>query len=371
MPNEIPIIILNKTQHRNAEVLTITADTGYAFSLILRNDLRAVWSQTRQMWYLPYTSENLQLVIHCLTPFAQIDQKPLQDRLAKEQHNMHAVALAPEKLYVLDRFGKWLSSKRYSESTVATYYSMVTFFLKYIQKRNIVDITPMSVSQFNYEFIVYPKKSVSYQNQAINAIKQYLQYCGIDIEIMDIERPKKDKKLPVIMSMTEVKRIIDCTANLKHKTLLSLIYSGGFRVGEVLRLTLKDIDSDRMLIHVKAAKGRKDRYTLLSEKALVLMREYYAVYKPKVYLFEGKYGEPFGQRSAQGILKGATSRAGIEKKITLHSLRHSFATHLLENGTDLRYIQSLLGHTSPKTTMIYTHVSEAFIQKIRNPLDIL
>lgn len=157
---------------------------------------------------------------------------------------------------------------------------------------------------------------------------------------------------------------------MKHKTLLALIYSSGLRISEALAMKPKDIDSIRMLIHVKNAKGKKDRYTLLSEKVLVMMREYYSVYKPKEYLFEGQYGGQYSSRSAQVVLQEAAIKAGILKHISLHTLRHSFATHLLESGTDLRFIQDLLGHSSPKTTMIYTHVSSTSLKKIKNPFDL-
>ena len=237
-------------------------------------------------------------------------------------------------------------------------------------KKGISTIDPMLISRFNYEFIVKPGKSISYQNQAINAIKQFLQYHNISLEFGDLERPRKEKKLPVILSMEEVRRLIQCAYNIRHKALLSLIYSAGFRVGEAMRLRISDVDSERMLIHIKGAKGRKDRYTLLSKRALEILREHMRIYTPKIYIFEASGGKPYSVRSAQNVLQIAAKRAGIEKKITPHSLRHSFATHLLENGTDIRYIQNLLGHSSPKTTMIYTHVSDIAVQKIRNPFDI-
>ncbi|WP_233702685.1 tyrosine-type recombinase/integrase [Hyunsoonleella flava] len=157
--------------------------------------------------------------------------------------------------------------------------------------------------------------------------------------------------------------------NLKHKTLLSLIYSAGLRIGEATNIKIKDIDSKRMLIHIKNAKGKKDRYTLLSSSFLELLRDYYKTYKPENYLFEGHNKQQYSSSSAQKILKNAAKKIGLKKRITLHTLRHSFATHLLENGTDIRYIQELLGHNSPKTTMIYTHVSETTIRKIKNPFD--
>jgi len=162
--------------------------------------------------------------------------------------------------------------------------------------------------------------------------------------------------------------IIDTTENLKHKTLLALIYSAGLRISEALNMKPKDIDSVRMLIHIKNAKGKKDRYTLLSEKVLLLLREYYLVYKPKEYLFEGQFGGIYSSRSAQIILKQTAEKAGIRKPITLHTLRHSFATHLLDAHTDIRTIQELLGHSNVKTTERYTHLSTAHINSVKSPL---
>ncbi|MBF6608543.1 MAG: tyrosine-type recombinase/integrase [Flavobacterium sp.] len=282
---------------------------------------------------------------------------------------MEHVVLPVSEVERLGKFRKFLQTKRYSESTVETYMSLATFFCKYLEKRKAT-VSPMIVSRFNYEFIVLPQKSISYQNQAINAVKQYLEYCGVTIEFDELERPKKEKKLPVILSMSEVRDIIRHAGSLKHRAMLIMIYSGGFRISELINLKLTDVDSARMLIHVRSAKGKKDRYTLLSQKALTILREYFIVYAPKKYLFEGVPGKPYSARTAQYVLKHAAASAGIRKKITLHSLRHSFATHLLENGTDIRYIQTLLGHSSPKTTMIYTHVSQAHVQNIRNPFDI-
>ncbi|WP_420485543.1 tyrosine-type recombinase/integrase [Flagellimonas marinaquae] len=167
----------------------------------------------------------------------------------------------------------------------------------------------------------------------------------------------------------EVRSIIDATHNLKHKTLLSLIYSGGLRIGEAINLRIDDIDSRRMLIHIKGGKGKKDRYTLLSGSFLKILREYYKQFRPKDYLFEGQKELKYSASSAQSVLKKAVMSSGIRKKVTLHTLRHSFATHLLESGTDIRYIQELLGHNNPKTTMIYTHVTENSIKNINNPFD--
>jgi site-specific recombinase XerD len=214
--------------------------------------------------------------------------------------------------------------------------------------------------------------SHSYQNSAINAIKFYYEkVLGGSRRFYFVDRPLKQKTLPVVLSGEEVKRLIEATDNLKHKCMLMVCYSAGLRMSELLNLQIKDIDSKRMRIFVRAGKGKKDRMTLLSEKTLLILREYYIMYTPKTYLFEGSDGGRYGERSVQQVLKGAVESAGIRKKVSLHTLRHSFATHLLEKGTDLRYIQVLLGHDSSKTTEIYTHVSTKMIEAIKSPMDSL
>jgi site-specific recombinase XerD len=184
-----------------------------------------------------------------------------------------------------------------------------------------------------------------------------------------LHRPKKEHKLPKVLSKNEVKRIFDSCNNIKHRCILMLIYSSGLRRSELIDLEISDIDSERMVVNIKGAKGKKDRISLLSENTLNLLREYYKSYKPKVHLFEGLKGCKYSPTSVANILKKSAQKAGIIKNVTPHMLRHSFATHLLEQGTDLRYIQELLGHNSSKTTEIYTHVSKKAIDKIRNPID--
>jgi len=225
------------------------------------------------------------------------------------------------------------------------------------------------IEAFIYDFVVKPKKSTSYQNQCISGIKKFLAFKNNRVDGLGLTRPRTVRKLPDILDPGEIKSLLEATDNLKHKTLLSLIYSGGLRIGEALKLRKEDIDTNRMLIHIREAKGKKDRYTLLSKSFLELLERYYGDYSPEEYIFEGQPSGMYTRSSAQKVLKRAIKKAGIDKRISLHSLRHSFATHLLENGTDIRYIQELLGHSSPKTTMIYTHVTVSSIKKIRNPFD--
>ncbi|WP_370392382.1 tyrosine-type recombinase/integrase [uncultured Winogradskyella sp.] len=267
------------------------------------------------------------------------------------------------------KFGKWLQQKRFSANTVQTYMEVTKFFVRYLELKGIGDITARSIEQFNYDFIVKANKSVSYQNQCISGIKQFIDYKQIAIDELDIKRPSKDKKLPSVLSKQEVKAILDATTNLKHRTLLSVVYSAGLRIGEALSLRPDDIDPIRGLILVRSAKGRKDRFTLLSPSLVPLLESYKQHYRPKRFLFEGRAGEAYTQVSARQVLRKALRQTGIRKYVTLHTLRHSFATHLLEAGTDIRYIQELLGHKSPKTTMIYTHVSSTNLTDIKNPFD--
>jgi len=189
------------------------------------------------------------------------------------------------------------------------------------------------------------------------------------MEIEKLVRPQKPLQLPKVISEEEVAAILNATQNLKHKCMLSLMYSAGLRRGELLNLKLEDIDSKRMLIWVKMGKGAKDRVVPLSPVILSMLREYYVEYKPKQYLFEGQYGGIYSERAIELVLKKSVKSAGINKNINLHMLRHSYATHLLEAGTGLRHIQELLGHNSPKTTQIYTHVSRQELGKIISPFD--
>ncbi|WP_288983637.1 site-specific tyrosine recombinase/integron integrase [uncultured Flavobacterium sp.] len=310
----------------------------------------ARWSASNKYWHLPDTKANR---LHFKLPLD------------------HTLVPNTEGMSSIETFKRYLLSKRYSPNTINTYSEALKSFLTFCNTKAVKDITNEDVIAYNNDYILKHKFSSSYQNQIVNSIKLFFKIVKeTAIEIDKIHRPKREKVLPNVLSKEEVLKIIDATENLKHKTLLALIYSAGLRISEAINMKLKNIDSIRMLIHVKNAKGKKDRYTLLSEKVLLLLREYYLVYKPKEYLFEGQFGGMYSSRSAQIILKQAAEKAGIRKPITLHTLRHSFATHLLESGTDLRYIQDLLGHSSPKTTMIYTHVTNDSLKKIKNPFDV-
>ena len=334
------------------------------------------WSATHKCFYafcdaIPFKALYKQLRdLNLFVDYSQLQKTRGVPTLVKAPSSLKLPQLAENTQRDLLRFVRWMQEKRLAASTVNTYHAVTALFLQYLQLKQVANPDALWIQRFNHDYILKGGHSVSYQNQCINGIKKYFVFKNLEVENMNIERPRKEKRLPVVLSKEEIKSIFEATHNLKHRTLLSLIYSAGLRIGEALALRPENIDRHRMLIHIKMAKGKKDRYTLLSPNILQLLETYYRVYKPKTYLFEGQEGGPYTSSSAQQVLKKAMQKAGIFKQgITLHSLRHSFATHLLESGTDIRYIQSLLGHNSPNTTMIYTHVSEKSLKNIKNPFD--
>ena len=308
------------------------------------------WSQQLKVWHLPDTEEN---------------------RIKFILATASSLLPSEEGIIQIEKFQLWLRSKRYSERTINTYKDALKSFFVFFNTKAIADLTNEDVIKYNNEFILKNKLSASYQNQITNAIKLYfrtIKYTKIEID--KIHRPKRAKVLPNVLSKEEVKAILEAHSNNKHKMMLSLIYSCGLRSGELLALKPIHIDSKRNIVLLKNAKGQKDRITPLSPKILEMLRTYFKEYRPIIYLFEGqKAGMPYDARSLQLVLKQALRKTKITKPVTLHWLRHSYATHLLESGTDLRYIQELLGHSSSKTTEIYTHVSTKSIQQIKSPFD--
>jgi integrase/recombinase XerD len=260
--------------------------------------------------------------------------------------------------------------RNYSYRTIKAYLQHMTDLTRYFG-RSPDSLGKQEIIEYLVHITEDRRISSSYRNQAISALKFfYGRVLGRRIEIGELPRPKKDFKLPAVLSKEEVTRLFSAVRNRKHLAILMLIYSSGMRVGEVVRLRPEDIDSERKLIRVRGGKGRKDRYTVLSEFALGVIREYYLAWKPEKYLFPGsRKGSHLHERSVQNVVYDARKRAGISKRFSTHALRHSFATHLLESGTDLRYIQELLGHKSARTTQIYTHVTRRDIARIVSPLD--
>lgn len=262
-----------------------------------------------------------------------------------------------------------LSVKRYSPATCKTYSWMFREFLRYIYPKSIHQLTRHDILTFQSYLVATKKVSHSYQNQSINSIKFYLEkVLGHERQLFELERPRKERKLPVVLSHKEVANCLECCTNVKHKAIIATIYAAGLRVGELLNLKLADIDSNAGRIWIRGGKGKKDRFSLLPDNLLKLLRRYYMLYRPKTYLFEGPDGGPYSRSSINKIIKRTAKRAGVLKNITAHTFRHSFATHLMERGINLRYIQQLLGHNSAKTTEIYTHICSGHLDEVKSPL---
>jgi integrase/recombinase XerD len=310
----------------------------------------AKWSQSLKVWHLPDTPDyRVRFGVPAVPALNEAHQRSIQ------------------------AFEQWLRSRRYSENTLKVYTDAIKTFLLFYNDKAAEQIRESDVVRFNNEYILKNRLSSSYQNQIVNAIKLF--FSTVENKKLDpvlVHRPKREKTLPNVLSKEEVKMILDAHSNSKHRTMLAVVYGCGLRRGELLSLKPEHIDSKRGILIIKQAKGKKDRIVPLSPKLLEMLRHYYTQHKPKVWVFEGQNpGQPYDERSLQQVFKQALTKAGIKKHATLHWLRHSYATHLLENGTDLRLIQELLGHKNSKTTEIYTHVSTSSIQKIISPFDTL
>ncbi len=333
------------------------------------------WSQAYNMVYIANTPGNVYSIFRTFKGSAWINcryfyrNKPVFSQAkAVDLSSIKAKSLE-KNLACPDEYITLLETKRYSLNTARMYTFLFSEFMNYFKEKPLTEINEYDIKKYLHG-IVKQGKSLSFQNQVINAIKFYYeQVLDMPQRFYEIERPRKEKKLPSVLSEEEIAKVISVTANLKHKAILVTIYSGGLRLSELLNLKIADIQSDRHLLLIRDAKGNKDRNTILSETTLALLRKYYLAFKPKEYLFEGQNGGPYSSKSVQNIMKHALRLANIRRPASTHTLRHSFATHLLENGTDLRYIQTLLGHTSPKTTEIYAHVSTKGIRDVVSPIE--
>ena len=263
-----------------------------------------------------------------------------------------------------------MKEKRYSERTIKVYTGMFTEFINYYHKYDINKIDEPQIISFLRYLVMERKVSSSYQNQAINAIKCYYEkVLGGQRKFYFIERPMSEITLPVVFNESEIISLLGCVSNIKHKCMLMLAYSSGLRLGEIVRLKLSDIDRERMQIRVEESKGKKDRYTKLSSRFLVTYDQYLEEHKPVVYVFNGAKGGIYSASSVQNMMTETLKKSGITKDASVKTLRHTFATHSLENGVDLRYIQSMMGHASSKTTEVYTHITTKGFDQIKSPMD--
>ena len=324
------------------------------------------WSQTKKCWYTP---KDLELVKYLST--IVVPEKQTTIRTKKEPTGKPALG-NENNAEAISKMMRWMQLRQYSKTTIELYNRELYHFFNSVNK-NWYEIEIKDITEYNYRRFIEGRREGRYsaQNICISALKLFFKKSNSGLLIPDnLERPRKGRKLPSVLSEEEVAAIFEGLWNIKHKVLLMVVYSAGLRIGETLNLKLEDMNFERMVIEIHGGKGNKDRQVPMSKRVSVLLKQYYRMYKPVTFVFEGHTeGEPYSRRSAQQVLQRAVRKAGIRRRVTLHTLRHSYATHLMERGVGLRYIQDILGHSSPKTTMIYTHVSGKRLRDVVSPLD--
>jgi integrase/recombinase XerD len=384
-------VILKAIQHRNTECMGI-----YFISMaILNNAVKKIpgvkWSKTNQCWYLPLNKTSHTLITTAFLHKAAINNIPLKNYLQKKKQiatTLPAIAtvkkqvikisapafkISNENLAALDKFIQQLYLKAYSPSTIKTYRNEFMQLLQLIKTKPVHTLTVDDLRRYMVYVLQKEKLSENTAHSRLNALKFYFeQVLGREKFFWEIPRPKKGIQLPKVFNQDEIAAIINSLLNKKHKVMLMLAYSAGLRVSEVVAIKTYEIDSKRMIILISEAKGKKDRVVSLSPVLLFMLREYALEYKPdkKGFLFEGSNkGSAYSTRSLQEVLQAAKIKAGVIKPGSIHSLRHSFATHLIDKGTDVTMIQKLLGHNDLKTTLRYLHTSNKDLLKIISPLD--
>lgn len=379
-------VTLSVFHHRGEQHIKIE----FEYDATLVNALKKVgskWSKTHSCWYVAYTKEHYHILLKLFRDeygyAINIITSEKLDRITEHGAGNHSISKKVQSTPLKEQAGEeyitphylafkqFLEANRYSKNTVSSYCDGLKIFLSKSYPKPVAEITNKDLEIFFHQYAFKNNLSISWQRLVINALKLF--FAQIENRKMDINlmlRPKKDHQLPNVLSKEEVQQILNAASNVKHKIMLVLIYSCGLRRSELINLKPEHIDSDRKVLIIKQAKGRKDRLTQLPDKVIEQLRLYYSKYKPVTWLFEGqKIGEQYSARSLNLVFKHAVEKSGIKKPATLHWLRHSYATHLLERGVNIRAIQELLGHSNVKTTEIYTHVTSTTIQSIPSPID--
>ena len=367
---------LSRITHRDKRCIAIKFRYNYALKEYIKRFKGIHWSMSKGFFYFDYSETKRQEFIRYLkeggyTPQANTVIKNTTEATGAKNARIQLTRLNEEKVANFKRYVSYLEGKRLSLSTVRSYSNFIHEFLRFHNSRPMNKLCENDVRTYLEWAVKELKYSVSTHRQIISAFKHFAYFypmCEIDPE--KLQRPRRDKKLPIVLSMEEVLCLLQVTKNLKHKTIIAMLYSCGLRIGELIDVELHSFDFNRRQLHIKLAKGRKDRYITIAESIYPLLRMYFQAYRPKKYLIENPKGGKYSPESIRSFLKQSCKLASIRKHVTPHTLRHSYATHLHENGTGLRYIQALLGHSKPETTMIYTHVSTRDVNDIKSPLDI-
>ena len=386
--------------HQGRECIGIYYEVSFTLNGLLRSKAGARWSQSHKCWYVPLSREDYNKVCSVLKGRVELEEQelrrylekkkagnpvkqevpdpvPVNERIAgqpaKTESVKPVVPIHPINQGVLPALKQELVLRAYSPSTIKTYINEVRVFLGAIGSRPAATYTVQQLRDYLQYCFEHLKLSENTLHSRINALKFYYeQVLKREKFFWDIPRPKKPLQLPKLLNEDELARLFNSIQNKKHKAILFTAYSAGLRVSEVVNLRLADIDGKRMQIHVRDAKGKKDRYVNLSPVLLDILRQYVKMVRPvpKEYLFESEQtGKAYPTRTVQQIFTNAKNKAGIRKEVGIHSLRHSFATHLLDKGTDIRYIKDLLGHFDIKTTERYLHVSKKQLVNVISPFD--
>ena len=380
----LPEITLQPLFHRGQEQIALQYTYHPALNELLKKVPRIRWTRTHRLWYGPldktfYTDMaaavkgQAALKTEVLKKYMQQRQLVIGTRAqvsAKMAGILQKQPLSDENSEAYQKYQQLLQLKGYSPNTIKSYCHSFHFLLRVLGKVPVNSLLPKHIHAYLLWLIQKKGYSETAVHTAVNAIKFYFEQVEKkDKSYYDLPRPKKPQKLPDILATSEIKKLLQQVSNVKHKALLMTSYSAGLRVSELVHLKFTDVDSTRMMLHIRCGKGKKDRMVPLSAILLQTLRAYYKQYKPQTYLFEGQAGQPYSTRSAQEILKRWKAATGLRKSGSIHSLRHAYATHLMESGIDIRYIQTLLGHKSISTTMRYTHVSQRSMAGIQSPLD--
>jgi site-specific recombinase XerD len=378
-----PTVTFKREQHREQSVLSLYMPKDDALNATAKR-LEAKYSVTKKMWWLPFSKKAVNKAFDAYKEMAWVDYSALQQKEKGEKDKLEKrVSVASPKRSegsktnwtkaqkdAMWQYADKLRIRKYSQSTFKTYGVYFKQFLAAHPNTDPQEITEEQIISHVIATVKQHDYATKTQNQIINAIKFYYEkVLGLKKKEYWIPRPRKEFKLPVVASEEEVVRLLVAAGNLKYQCIIGMLYSTGVRREELVNLRIADVDMDRMQVTVRSGKGKKDRVTLLSQRMAIALEKYLDEYKPHYWLFEGSERTKYSGTSITKLVRDARISAGIQKRITPHVLRHSFATHLMDNGTDTRYIQELLGHASLETTAIYAHVSTKDFQKIKSPLD--
>ena len=384
------IITIKPILHRSEEQLAIFFPFNKNIDYAVRSIKGIKWTQTYKCWYLPLSKNSFETVKIKLKDLGTLEYSALKAWLEKrnkiiaikkqtsslpetiriKKPTLEGFTISAENMFLLDQTINTLKLKAYANNTIELYRGEILQLMRLLKDRSLASLTPNQIKSYLLWLLQTRKCSETKVHSTLNALKFCFEQVLYKPKIfIEIPRPKKPYLLPRVIAKEKVADVIYKNTNIKHRCMLMLAYSSGIRVSEIVNLKISDIDSKRMTIFISRAKGKKDRIVALSQKLLTELRKYYKEYKPREFLFEGQGNKQYAIRSVQEVFSKAKINAGVKSKGGIHTLRHSYATHLLEAGTDIRYIQELLGHNSINTTLKYTHVSIRTIRNIKSPLD--